>query len=145
MLTASGSGTAITLVAGRNFINNEGSNALSTPSGRWLVYSAFPADDTIGSLNSTFTLSSCIYGGSCPSIPSTGNGLLYSDYVQTVTLPSTIQGVINQSSRVATLPAPGASSALIEVDGGTLTPYELGLKPNDPYRWWNRITVKWGE
>ncbi|MCE9508176.1 MAG: filamentous hemagglutinin N-terminal domain-containing protein, partial [Alphaproteobacteria bacterium] len=50
------SGTAISLGAGRNFINNKGSTALSdTAGGRWLVYSTTPGADTFGSLDSGHT------------------------------------------------------------------------------------------
>jgi hypothetical protein len=84
LLTVSGSNTAITLAAGRNFINNAGSGALSTPSGRWLVYSTNPAADTAGGLVNDFRRFSCTYGGSCLSFPGTGTGLLYS-YTPTLT------------------------------------------------------------
>ena len=77
VLTASGTGTPLTLVAGRNFINNAGAGALSTPSGRWLVYSNNPTNDTIGGLSNSFRRFNCTYSGSCPSMPATGNGLLY--------------------------------------------------------------------
>lgn len=83
-LTASASGNALTLAAGRNFINNAGSGALSTPSGRWLVYSTNPANDTIGGLANGFRRFSCSYGGSCPAFPASGNGFLYS-YTPTLT------------------------------------------------------------
>jgi hypothetical protein len=52
VLTSNASGTAITLGAGGNVINNAGSAALSAASGRWLVYSAAPASDTFGNLDS---------------------------------------------------------------------------------------------
>ena len=77
VITATGAGTPLTFVAGRNFINNSGAGALATPSGRSLVYSTNPAADTVGGLSNSFRRFSCTYGGSCPSMPSTGNGLLY--------------------------------------------------------------------
>src|SRR5262249_47756688 len=76
--TPSGSNTAITLAAGRNFINSSGAGALVAPAGRWLVYSTNPASDTIGGLANDFRRFSCTYGGACPAFPGTGNGLLYS-------------------------------------------------------------------
>src|SRR6185437_3660835 len=76
-LTASGTGTAITLVSGHDFINTDGASAFSTPSGHWLVYSTDPSDNTLGGLGSDFNRYTCTYGGSCPSFPSTGNGFLY--------------------------------------------------------------------
>lgn len=46
-ISASGSGDAIQLVAAQNFINS-GNRTLTTPSGRWLVYSSDPSLDTRG-------------------------------------------------------------------------------------------------
>lgn len=83
-VTSTASGTPITLVSGRNFINNNGSGALSASSGRWLVYSTNPSNDTDNSLSNSFRRFSCAYGGSCPSFPATGNGFLYS-YTPTLT------------------------------------------------------------
>src|SRR5690606_26015890 len=55
-ITASNSGNALTIVAGRNFINNEGAAALNTSdvNARWLVYSADPAANTLGGLSADF-------------------------------------------------------------------------------------------
>jgi trimeric autotransporter adhesin len=79
-LTASGTGTPVTLAAGRNFINGVGSGVLSLSgagSPRWLIYSTNPASNTLGGLSESFHRYSCTYGGSCPALGS-GNGLLYS-------------------------------------------------------------------
>jgi len=78
IINSSATNTAITLAAGSHFINNAGSDALSAPAGRWLVYSTNPANDKIGSLASDFRRFSCSYGGSCPAFPVNGNGFLYS-------------------------------------------------------------------
>ncbi len=86
ILTASGSGTPITLVANRNFINNIGSNALATENGRWLVYSSNPSNDTTGSLSNNFRRFNCTYDASCPTL-GTGNGLLYT-HTPTITATS---------------------------------------------------------
>lgn len=95
VLTASGSSNALTLAAGRNFINNAGSGALSASNGRWLVYSNNPADTTgEETLTSNFNRYSCTYStaGNCAggtiTMPSTGNGLLYS-YSPTLTVTPT--------------------------------------------------------
>jgi len=66
VLTASGSGDAVTLVSGQNFINSEGSDAINlTGGGRWLIYSATPDGDTFGNLNSGNTaVWDTTYGGS---------------------------------------------------------------------------------
>jgi hypothetical protein len=87
-ITSTGSGNAITVFNTGNFINNSGSSALSTPNGRWLVYSTNPASDTVGGLSNSFRRFSCTYGGSCPSFPATGNGLLYS-FTPTLTITPT--------------------------------------------------------
>jgi hypothetical protein len=54
-ITSAASGTAVTLVAGRNFINNYGPSAISLTaigSPNWLIYSASPSADSFGNLNS---------------------------------------------------------------------------------------------
>ena len=96
VLTATGTGTPLTLVAGQNFINNAGSGALVLTGGgspRWLVYSTNPASDTIGSLSNNFRRFSCTYGGSCPTLD-TGNGLLYSTTPTITVTPSAISNIV---------------------------------------------------
>ena len=99
-VSSSATGTPITLVAGRNFINNAGSGALALSGGgspRWLVYSSNPTSDTVsgqiaGGLANAFRRFSCTYGGSCPTLGS-GNGLLYS-YTPLLTItPSTLAAI----------------------------------------------------
>jgi hypothetical protein len=77
-LNASAANSPLTLASRRNFINNTGASALSTPSGRWLVYSTNPASDTVGRLVSDFRRITCAYGGSCAAFPGSGNGFIYS-------------------------------------------------------------------
>lgn len=75
----------ITLVAQGRFANvNTGSNPITTP-GRWLLFSANPTNNTLGGIAADFKRYGCAYyaiSGGCfmpgPSIPGTGNGLLYS-------------------------------------------------------------------
>ncbi len=77
-IASTATGNAITLAdSGGHFLNAAGSDALWASKGRWLVYSTTPAGDVLGGLNGTFLRFSCSYGGSCPRVPSTGNGLLY--------------------------------------------------------------------
>lgn len=79
VLTSANSGTGITLVAKRDFINQNGGNGLvATNGGRWLVYST-NVTGTTGEENlaSNFNRYSCTYGGLCPTLGA-GNGLLYS-------------------------------------------------------------------
>ncbi|MCB9964486.1 MAG: MBG-2 domain-containing protein [Rhodospirillales bacterium] len=82
-ITASGSGNALTVASGRNFINNAGAGAgaLNTTdiNGRWLVYSADPSANTLGGLASDFKRYNKTYAGYAPgSVVETGDGLLYS-------------------------------------------------------------------
>ena len=118
-LTASGPGTAVTLVTDRNFINSDGASAISlTGGGRWLVYSTDPTDDTTGGLTEAFHRYSCTYGGSCPAFPATGNGMLYS-FTPTLTVTAN-----NDNGTYGSIPAFTASySGLINGDsaGSALT------------------------
>ena len=72
-LTASGTGTAIELV-GQTFVNYRGPGALSASSGRWLVWSGNPSDDTRNGLLYNFKQYNAHYGD---DVPHTGNGFLY--------------------------------------------------------------------
>ncbi len=84
----------MTLAAGRNFINNAGSGALSlTGGGRWLIYSTNPANDTLNGLAGDFRRYTCTYGGSCPSFPASGNGFLYS-YTPLLTATPSVVNII---------------------------------------------------
>ena len=108
-LTASELGDAITLVSSRNFINNIGAGALTATTGRWLVYSTNPANDTIGSLPNDFRRFSCTYGGSCPSMPGGINdGLLYS-YTPTLTITPSALAAIQYGDAVPSLTGYGYS------------------------------------
>ena len=52
-ISSSNDGDAVVLAAGQNFINNSGSEAISlSGDGRFLIYSAAPAGDTFGGLDS---------------------------------------------------------------------------------------------
>ncbi|MCX7185433.1 MAG: YDG domain-containing protein [Nitrosospira sp.] len=88
-ITASGSGNAIVLAAGGNFINNAGSSALTPGTGRWLVYSSNPATDTFGGLASgNLALWNQSYAGNPPAgIAQTGNRYLFGT-TQTLTFTS---------------------------------------------------------
>ncbi|MDD5273377.1 MAG: filamentous hemagglutinin N-terminal domain-containing protein [Methylovulum sp.] len=81
-LNASALGDAIVLAADKQFIN--GVNALlTTPQGRWLIYSNDPADNVLGALSPRFTHYGCTADGLCSGdgfnvATAQGNGLLYS-------------------------------------------------------------------
>ncbi len=88
-LTASGTGNAVTLAAARNFINNDGSSAISltgTGSPNWLIYSTNPTNDIFGSLNSgNSAVWGATYGGTIMQI---GDRYIFA-YQPTVTLTTT--------------------------------------------------------
>ena len=74
-VSAAATADAITLVAGTNFLNLT-SAALSTPSGRWLIYSTDPASDTRGGLVYGFKQYNATYG--VTTVAETGtNGFLH--------------------------------------------------------------------
>ncbi|OYX78245.1 MAG: hypothetical protein B7Y77_02285, partial [Bradyrhizobium sp. 35-63-5] len=51
-IVSSASGNAVILDLTTNFINNAGANAISTPNGRWIIYSDAPSTDVFGNLDS---------------------------------------------------------------------------------------------
>ncbi len=78
-LMASKAGTAITLAAGDDFHNNAGAGAFSTPSGRWLIYSETPSQDTKGGLTGYTKRYNKTYASYDPaSVVENGNVWLYS-------------------------------------------------------------------
>ncbi|MDP2862433.1 MAG: YDG domain-containing protein, partial [Desulfobacterales bacterium] len=76
-VSANGTGDAIVLAAGRNFINNIGASELGAPNGRYLIYSTDPANDTRGELTYNFKQYDATYGVTVVE-GTTGNGFLYS-------------------------------------------------------------------
>ncbi|GAB6850536.1 beta strand repeat-containing protein [Paraburkholderia kururiensis] len=88
-LTSSSSGDALSL-AGTSFVNNAGTNALSTPNGRWLVYSASPSSNAVGGLISG---GADVYGATmasnAPSTIAAGNHFVYASAAP-VTIPPTV-------------------------------------------------------
>jgi len=74
------SGNAIVIASGAAFKNHKGADALNPGSGRWLVYSADPANDIFGDLNSGNTaLWNKTYSGYAPDyVVETGNRYLFS-------------------------------------------------------------------
>lgn len=93
-ITSTATGTAITLASGHNFNSAGGIGALYTPLGRWLVYSTDPANNTLTGLTAHYRRFSCTPGGSCPAIPSTGNGFLYSMTPMLTITPDTLAAII---------------------------------------------------
>ena len=139
-LTATNVGDAITLVSGRNFIINSVVAPFDATTGRWLVYSTNPDQDTIGSIGQNFRRFSCTYGGSCPSMPGgTNNGLLYS-YTPILDITPTALAAIQYGDAIPSLNgyAYGVtgyldSDAADDIRGGSLngtTTYTVGSGVN---------------
>ncbi|MBA4274847.1 MAG: hypothetical protein C0436_04250, partial [Alphaproteobacteria bacterium] len=81
--TSSTGANALRLVAGRNFLNNAGADALTVGAGaRWLVYSTDRTGTTNEeSLPGSFNRYGCSFAGGCAvgvNVPGSGNGFLYS-------------------------------------------------------------------
>jgi filamentous hemagglutinin family protein len=103
-INTGGTGNAVVL-AGINFINHAGANAISTPSGRWLIYSTNPASNTNGGLISgSDPLWNRTYANYSPgNVTETGNRYLYSTAFASVP-------VIPDSSTLPVNPAPSDQS-----------------------------------
>ena len=88
-ITSSASGDAVVLSATQNFINNSGSGAMTlTGGGRFLIFSAAPAGDTFGGLDSGNT---AIWNKTDPaSISASGNRYIFA-LQPTLTFTSTDQ------------------------------------------------------
>ncbi len=119
-ITSTATGNAIILASGHNFINAGGTSPLTAASGRWLIYSTNPASDTPGGLTSGFRRFSCSYGGSCPSIPASGTGFLYS-YTPLLTITPTALSDITYGDATPNLTgyAYTVSSGYLGSDSGT--------------------------
>lgn len=81
--SATAPGTRLILATDGDFINATAADALDAGAGgRWLVYSANPADTTGEEhLANDFNRYGCTYGGGCPTgvtVAAAGNGLIYS-------------------------------------------------------------------
>ncbi|QNM98590.1 two-partner secretion domain-containing protein [Chitinimonas koreensis] len=106
-------------VVGSGFHNDIGSNLLSAPSGRWLVWSGDPAADLRNGLAYDFKQYNAGYGATTPAQP-TGNGFLYTlAPTLTVGLTGTVSKVYDGNTN-ATLAA-GNYTASGTVDGDTVS------------------------
>ena len=112
-------GTGTLTLAGERFLNNSGASALqATGAGRWLVWSADPANDNRGGLAFNFKQYNATYDDT--TVAGTGNGFLYS------LAPSITPGLTGTVTRTydrttsATLTA-GNYTVTGAVDGDTVT------------------------
>lgn len=119
VISASNSGNAVVVSSDRNFVNNAGAGALdvSHASGRWLVYSSDPADNTLGGLSADFKRYNKTYAGYAPgSVVETGNGFLYS--IAPTLVYQVGDGSVEYGDAYSGTPSVTYSSGLI--DGDTL-------------------------
>src|SRR6185369_3874378 len=66
-ISSPAAGAAVVLSSGTSFVNSIGAGAVSTPGGRWVIYSPDPSVDTFGGLSSG---KSAVWGASFdPSLP----------------------------------------------------------------------------
>jgi fibronectin-binding autotransporter adhesin len=119
-LTAGGAGDAIVLVAGTDF-DNSGNHSLNPGTGRWLVYSTDPGNDTRGAgllAAYDFKQYNTTFGG---GILGSGDGFIYS-LAPTVTagLTGTASKVYNGNNSAALAPANYTISGVVDSDTVTL-------------------------
>jgi hypothetical protein len=114
-VSGSGAGTAVTLVAGGAFVNEGGAGAIRPgDSGRFLVYSQDPANDTRGGLVYAFKQYNATLGS---TVLGTGDGFLYS-----VAPLISVTAVTKVYDGTTALPAgPGGITATGAIDGDTVT------------------------
>jgi filamentous hemagglutinin family protein len=120
-VSGAGSGTAIQLVDGGTFTNDQGSGALSvTGGGRWLVWSGNPANDNRGSLAYGFKQYDAVFGTTTPA-NGTDDGFLYT--LAPLITPGLTGTVTKQydGTTVATLVPGNYTSTSGAVDGDTVT------------------------
>ncbi len=111
-ITASGAGDAVVLVAGTGaaFLNS-GANGISTPSGRWLVYSNDPAADSFGGLASG---QQALWNRSYPTaVPEAGNRYVFA-IQPTVTVTSTDVTKTYGTNATATVAAAFTTSGFVD-------------------------------
>ena len=134
METISASANALTLVAGRNFINNAGASGLTANNSRWLVYSANVNNSTNASiLNWDFRRYGCSYSGGCTSgitVPATDNGLIYSAR-PTLSIGAVVEAKQVDGNANATL-SNVVLNGVISGDNVTLGPITAKFADNSP-------------
>ena len=117
-IASTSTGDAVQL-SGLSFVNNVGAGALSTPNGRWLVWTTTPANDTRNSLAYDFKQYNATYGTS--SVLGTGNGYLYT---VAPTVSTTLTGSVSKvydATLGATLSGANYGSTSGALDGDTVT------------------------
>ncbi|MDB5491265.1 MAG: filamentous hemagglutinin N-terminal protein [Micavibrio sp.] len=127
-ITGNNTGNAVTLVTRHNFINNAGANAVSTPSGRWLIYVTDQASLSLNGMNPSFDRYTCGYSGTCPT-PGAGNGLLYT-YTPVLTVTPGAVSVAYTETPVFTYSVSGYLGGELSMDTITGSPtYTTGFVP----------------
>jgi len=140
-ITGTNTGSAVTLVTRHNFINNAGAGAgaVSTPSGRWLIYATDPANLSLNGMNASFDRYTCSYSGTCPTL-GTGNGLLYT-YTPVLTVTPGAVAVAYNETPVFTYSVSGYLGGELSTDTVTGSPaYTIGFVPSGPSGLFNITT-----
>ncbi|PIQ52062.1 MAG: hypothetical protein COW02_11510, partial [Comamonadaceae bacterium CG12_big_fil_rev_8_21_14_0_65_59_15] len=78
-LSTSASGDAVQLAGQTSFTNAAGASALSTPNGRWLIWSADPSSISAGGLTEAFRQYAATFGSTAVQSSTAGNGFLYTE------------------------------------------------------------------
>lgn len=111
-----GGATGATLVA-QNFINNSGSNAVSSSAGRWLIYSNDSTTSKMGGLAYDFRTFNCAYNN-CANLPVSGSGFLFANgpaaeivaAYRDTSLPNTVVRAPQAAAAAASMTTPATVS-----------------------------------
>jgi filamentous hemagglutinin family protein len=126
-VTTTTAGTSLQLVAGRNFVNNFGVSALDAGVGRWLVWSANPANDVRGGLAYDFKQYAATYAVTSPA-QSSGDGFMYSIApTLTPTLTGSVTRTYDNSTDVTLSSANFSNTGSIDGDSVALTTSNPGV------------------
>ena len=120
-ISSTASGNALNVVA-PVFVNNAGSIALSTPNGRWLVYSTSPTGDNFGGLSSNNTaVWDASFGSNAPATLAAGNRYVFA-YQPSVTVTANTETKVFDGTTTFVTPT-YTSSGLISAAsfGGVFT------------------------
>ncbi len=104
-MLASGKGTAIQLQAETLSVNNP-DIVLSTPNGRWLIYTDTPTENNLGNMVSSFKHYGCQASAACNDgfdvTSASGNGLLYKIIPVLSVTPNNISSVYGEDAAFTT-------------------------------------------
>lgn len=119
VITATGAGNAMTLVAGRNVVNHYGTGALKAINGRWLGYGSEALEENENGLKPKFRKFGAPYASNMPaSLIETGNGLLYvSTEVPSFLQPKALPDTVAKISQVPILQRSTVRASRVSLEG----------------------------